>query len=214
MRVLDLFSGLGGFSQAFLDRGHEVTRIDNDERFINVPNTTIGDVLNLRERDLEGFDVVLASPPCTCFSSAAQYRYWKRWEPLPGKRDQILHAVELATHAFNIMRGADTRYYVLENPKGRLRHFLGRPDFETAWAAWGTRYLKPTYLWGRLPPLEWPLARKWEPNQSGGAGNGAKNDPYPRDPAKRALIPYAFSVALCIACEGDSNQTTLREVTS
>ena len=33
MKVLDLFSGLGGFSQAFKDRGHKVTTLDNNPEF-------------------------------------------------------------------------------------------------------------------------------------------------------------------------------------
>lgn len=33
MKVLDLFAGLGGFSQAFRDRGHYVFTIDNNKEF-------------------------------------------------------------------------------------------------------------------------------------------------------------------------------------
>lgn len=72
MRVLDLFSGTGGWSQAFLDRGHQVVRIDNDEQFENVPDTHIADVLDSGIQFVkDGFDVVLASPPCQAFSLAA-----------------------------------------------------------------------------------------------------------------------------------------------
>ena len=214
MRVLDLFSGLGGFSQAFLDRGHEVIRYDNSPRFEDVPNTIIRDVLTLTREDLLKQDVILAGPPCTCFSVASQARYWRGNEPREEKREEVLKAVGLALHAYRIMKDADPTYYILENPRGRLRNFLGKPDFVTSWAAWGTRYLKPTHLWGRLPPMEWPIARKWEPNSSGGAGNRHKNDPYPRDPAKRSLVPYQFSLALCRASEGLTNQTTLDPILS
>lgn len=70
MRVLDLFSGTGGWSAAFLDRGHEVYRIDNDEQFADVPHTTIVDVLRLGPMT-DRWDVILASPPCQAFSLAA-----------------------------------------------------------------------------------------------------------------------------------------------
>lgn len=33
MRVLDLFSGLGGWSAAFRDRGHEVITLDIEPKF-------------------------------------------------------------------------------------------------------------------------------------------------------------------------------------
>lgn len=62
MRVLDLFSGLGGWSQAFLDRGHDVTRLDNDERFKSVPRTMLCDALAAWWIAYD-WDIILVSPP-------------------------------------------------------------------------------------------------------------------------------------------------------
>lgn len=72
LRVLDLFSGLGGWSQAFLDRGHHVLRIENDPRFADLPATRMADVMEdfLDDGDVE-WDVILASPPCQAFSLGA-----------------------------------------------------------------------------------------------------------------------------------------------
>jgi len=39
MKVLDLCSGLGGFSEAFLTAGHDVLRIENNPLLADVPNT-------------------------------------------------------------------------------------------------------------------------------------------------------------------------------
>ena len=36
MRVLDLFAGLKGWSQAFSDRGHDVRTVENDKRFDDI----------------------------------------------------------------------------------------------------------------------------------------------------------------------------------
>ena len=41
MKVLDLFSGLGGASEAMLSNGWEVQRIENNMLLKGVPNTNI-----------------------------------------------------------------------------------------------------------------------------------------------------------------------------
>ena len=48
MKVLDLFSGLGGFSEAFLLAGDEVVRVENNPLLSEVPATTQQDVLAIR----------------------------------------------------------------------------------------------------------------------------------------------------------------------
>ncbi len=76
MKVLDLFSGLGGWSQAFLDRGHEIVTVDNDEKF---KPDICADMMILSAGSFGNpgkFDVILASPPCNCFSVMTISRYW------------------------------------------------------------------------------------------------------------------------------------------
>ncbi|MEE9181260.1 MAG: class I SAM-dependent methyltransferase [candidate division NC10 bacterium] len=62
MRVLDLFSGPGGFSQPFRDRGHEVVTLDNEARF---EPDVLADIRRIRFPGLppikQSFDQVLAS---------------------------------------------------------------------------------------------------------------------------------------------------------
>ena len=208
MKCVDLFSGLGGFSQAFLDRGHEVIRYDINPRFKDVPNTITRDVLTLKIKEIQA-DIILASPECRCFSVAADHYHWPKGIPTEETEQQIVLVKKMVA----MIKRANPRFWILENPVGRMRRVLGKPDKTTAWCAWGTPYKKPTDLWGVLPPIDWKLPFKWEPNTSGGAGNQSKiaNDPYPRDPAKRAFIPYEFSMAVCLAAEGNSLQTTLTD---
>lgn len=205
LNVVDLFSGLGGFSQAFVDRGHHVERYDNDIKFKDIPFTILKDVMELTPVGLEGMDIILASPECRCFSVAADHHHWPKGIPTDETKEQI----RIVKYIVKIIQEANPEYWILENPSGRMRRVLGKPSITTAWCAWGTPYKKPTDLWGKLPPIDWKIPISWEPNPSGGAGNRMPNDPYPRDPAKRALIPYEFSLAVCLAVEGNSPQQTL-----
>lgn len=80
MKILDLFSGTGGFSEAFLQRGHSVIRVDNDKRFRDVPCTRIIDVLDSGNMDpivADRYDVIVASPPCQAFSLSSVRHHFK-----------------------------------------------------------------------------------------------------------------------------------------
>lgn len=202
MKVLDLFSGLGGFSQAFLDRGHDVTRYEYDERFKEVSCTIIKDVWDLTSGDLKDADIILASPPCNHFSIASVYVHWIRGEPTEETKEQI----RLVKHTVNIIARANPKYWMLENPRGMLRRVLGKPDKYIPMCAYGKTAYKPTDLWGNFPPVEWKSPLKWE-KAPRGAKTGTQDNSL--TPAERALIPYDFSLAVCLAVEGNSPQQTL-----
>ena len=201
MNVIDLFSGLGGFSQAFVDRGHYVERYDFEEKFSDIPFTIIKDVLELTPIDLEDADIILASPPCRCFSYAAQqkggHRHWPQGIPTEETRKQI----KLVKHALKIIKEANPKYWILENPRGFMKNVLGQPGIETYWSAWGGPTLKPTHLWGKFPPIDWTIPFFKQ--------KGSWCKIMPRDPTLRALIPYEFSLAVCLAVEGNSLQEIL-----
>ena len=67
-RVLDLFCGAGGASMGYAKAGYEVVGMDikHGKRY---PFEYIRrDVMTLRPEDLEGFDLIHASPPCQTYS--------------------------------------------------------------------------------------------------------------------------------------------------
>ena len=204
MKCIDLFSGLGGFSQAFIDRGYDVKRYDFDERFVDVPHTIIKDIRELTAKNLRSQDIILASPPCTHFSIASVSTHWP--DGLPS--GETLEQIDLIEHTIDIIQKANPRYWILENPRGMLKHAIGNPALTIFLAAYGHPYLKPTHLWGQLPPIDIKLPFKWE-KAPRGSKKGTDN---PRlDPAIKALIPYDFSLAVCEAVEGISPQQTLQE---
>ena len=195
MNVIDLFSGLGGFSQAFVDRGHYVERYDFNKDFHEVPHTRIKNVFDMTPIDLEIADIVLASIDCTHFTHA---------NPFPDK-DGLRLSVELTKHTLNIIHEANPRFWIIENPPGRIKKVLGPPVYKTAWGYWGTPYFKPTWLWGKLPFMDW-LMRYTEPQPKDTWNLETFNTHKfaylcDRDPKTRSLVPYNFSLALCKATE-------------
>lgn len=130
MKVLDLFCGLGGFSQVFRERGHDVIGVDNV-----APADLIADV---RELPFRGYqpDVILGSPPCTEFT---------KWD-LPW-RDCPRPSFELVDAFLAAVDDLRPRWWVMENVRGLSR----------CWDQLGYRARKPVmrcgsrYLWGEFP---------------------------------------------------------------
>jgi len=201
-------------------RGWEVIRIDNDERFKDVPCTTIADVMSLTPDDLPDADLILASPPCNCFSRMTIRYYWENKRP---KNDKARFAVELVKHTVSLIHAKKPKFWVLENPVGMMIYVLGRPSARTWWGAWYSEKdveiakldeppLKETHLWGLLPFIDWPpkpthyarINRKSKDRQKGIQGI--------KDSAISAKIPFKFSEALAIAIEeGLGGQQSLLE---
>jgi hypothetical protein len=65
---IDLCSGLGGLSEAFVREGWTVMRLDNNPRFAEVPHTVIADITDIGAvlKTLEPYGVpelIVSSPP-------------------------------------------------------------------------------------------------------------------------------------------------------
>jgi len=193
MKVIDLFSGLEGWSQAFKERGHEVTTYEIEPKF----NPDI--CMNILDIDsLPKCDVILASPPCEKFSVASIGRYWKG-----GISDEAKEALKLVEHTLHLIYWARPKFWFLENPTGMLRTIIGNPPVQVYFAQYGENRLKPTDIWGRHPKgfkdmqirdrslLEYEKA----PRGSKTGTQGLKNS------ADRAKIPYGLSLAVCELCE-------------
>jgi site-specific DNA-cytosine methylase len=208
MKVLDLFSGLGGWSQAFKDRGHDVVTVDIEKKF----NPTIcKDIMQISQSDFNGskFDVILASPPCNCFSVASIYRHWNEDKTI--KDNGELEAIRVVLHTIELIQALKPKFWVMENPTGMLRKVIGFPHYEISQCRYGRKIMKPTDLWGRLP--ESFIAKKCNPgnadhekasrsSKSGVQGiNNSFSNLGMRGKDERAKIAYGLSYSVCIACE-------------
>lgn len=184
---LDLFSGLGGWSQAFTERGWKVLTIDIEQEF----NPLICcDIMDLDAYILPNRPtVILASPPCQKFSTNAITLNWKKRTP---KDMGVVIAIGLVAKALDIIFKRSPTYWVIENPRGMLRNVLGKPKVTTYFRSWGADNLKPTDLWGILPDIDWPVPEEgWEVNGTRKIDNSAL----------AAKIPYGLSLAMCEAIE-------------
>lgn len=184
MRVLDIFSGLDGFSQPFKDRGHEVITIDINPRF---KPSILADARKIRYPSLSlngKFDVVLASPPCEMFSRA------RAWHGYP--EDKTSEALGLIACTFRLIAEIKPRFWVVENPRGRLRVFIGSPKETIYLCSYGLRWQKPTDLWGVYPGR---LRLRCAHHES--SPRSKLKMKTMRDPAERAKLPYALGEELC-----------------
>ena len=180
---LDLCAGRGGFSRAFRDSPDwTVMTVDINPRF--QPDLVIdlvdavenpqkyGDFWNLKP------DVILASPPCERWSIANS-----QW-PQTG----IYQASKVLGAVLEIIAVMKPKGWVVENPKGRMRWFLGKPRVSVALSQFGYKTVKPTDFWtnidiGLLKYVNQhrnPAGLRWEYD-------------VPTLPSKRAEMPYGLS---------------------
>jgi len=202
--VLDLFSGLGGFSAAFRDSERwDVTTVEIERRF---EPDVCADVFDLRPSDFAAydFDVVLASPPCQFLNTAGNYDKWD-FENREPCTPESRNAVALFYHALGLIRSLAPTYWYVENPRAsRIRWFIGPPDEWVTYCQYGTKYQKPTGLWGNHAPMTF---RRCAAGKSCHVSNteddgleaiASMND---IGQAERSLVPYGLSDSIREACE-------------
>lgn len=187
---IDLCSGLGGFSKAFAaDSEWEVVTVDIDAKF---NPTIIADVNHLPFRQNLKPDCLLMSPPCERFSLMSNA--WPKFG--------IKKALETVGSCLEAVAWLQPKKWLLENPKGRLRWFIGIPRQSIRYSDYDFSYKvqKPTDLWGNIML---PLATKHRPVRTKLNGRHMKNfyQCYISDSSKSAMIPMGVSKAVKDGCE-------------
>lgn len=214
-KMLDLFSGLGGASQAMEeDDRWEVTTVDFKKRF---EPDICKDVLELKPEDFEkDFDLVWASPPCTQFTVARVYDNWKKTDSglcIPQNKKTIEH-IKLVYHTLWLINGLEPDHWFLENPKGMLRNVIGEPRGTITYCQYGFDWMKPTDLWGKHPDsFRYKSCSPGDScHQEAGRGfDSGTQSSHIRDPAERSKVPRGVSRAVKEAVENPQSkkQTTL-----
>ncbi len=199
MKMLDLFSGLGGASEAMLANGWDVKRIEVNKLLQGVPNTEMKDINDLareiEEAMAQGYKpdqikLVWASPPCTDFSLGYASKRSKAIRA--GEEYHPGTAIELVKTAKHIIDMIQPQYWCIENVRGSIKYLkpiLGEPAMIAG----------PYVLWGRFPAFDVDMT----------GYSKMKGDTWSTDPLRanrRALVPYNISDGLRKAIE---NQKTL-----
>lgn len=139
LTVLSLCDASGVWSEPYVRAGYDVRRVD----LSNGADVRLFKALPYPVRG------VLAAPPCTHLASSGA-RWWE------GKGEEaLLEALAVVEACLRIVATHNPVWWVLENPIGRLRDYLGEPSMAFDPADYGDPYTKRTLLWGRFaPPLK------------------------------------------------------------
>lgn len=119
--MLDLCSGFGGQSEAFLE-SWAVLRIENNPLLSEVPNTVIADIFDIRPFNISSqrIDYVHASPPCLEFSLA--YNAPRSRAERNGEDYHPTHGLAMAKRVKEIIDTLEPLYWSVENVKGSAKY--------------------------------------------------------------------------------------------
>lgn len=138
--VISLFDYSGCWSAPYRKSGYRVLQVDKKLGF----DINKWDYRQISKGLVGG---ILAAPPCTDFTvSGAQY--WKKKDKAGSTND----SVKLVKKILEVVKYFNPRWWVIENPVGRLNDLV--PELE-AYGPWywqpyqfGDRWTKKTGLWG------------------------------------------------------------------
>ncbi len=143
MLAIDLFCGLGGWTEGLLAEGYDVVGFDIEQHVYGEhrypAQLVVQDVLTLHGRQFKDAALIVASPPCQAYSYRAMP--WKRAKALPPPDNALFEACfRIQTEAC----AASGRHIplVVENVRG-AQPWVGR-------ARWNYGSF---YLWGDVPAL-------------------------------------------------------------
>lgn len=201
--ILDLCGGTGSWAKPYKDAGYDVRTITLPEYSVlnkSIREKTItfwGQNGNSEMHvDIEKVYGILAAPPCTMFSMARTRAKTPR--DLRGGLQPVNACIEIIQACQS--DGKRLAFWALENPKARLRWFLGKPPLTFNPFDYGDRYRKPTDLWGLFNELKkTPVRLKKEELER--MGNNSRRLPILEGmskgdrQARRSITPQGFAKA-------------------
>lgn len=183
--ILDLCGGTGSWSKPYKDAGYDV-------RVITLPDYDVQTFVP--PPDVYG---ILAAPPCTMFSLA------RTTAKTPRDFDAGMATVEACLRIiWEARKNGKLAFWALENPKGLLRQFLGKPPFSFDASEFGEDYNKATDIWGYYnEPKKTRGYARFDSTDKNTRKLPAIPKDYKRDPnmnttaIKRSITPQGFAQA-------------------
>jgi len=113
MRALDLFCGLGGWSDGLALEGFEVLGVEIEPEIAELYKhpVIVNDVRDLNPNDFKGYDIIVGSPPCRDFSTIGRV-FGHRWKEPPDPKGR---GMELINAFLTIVKEAEPTYWLMEN---------------------------------------------------------------------------------------------------
>ena len=121
------------------------------------------------------------------------------------KTDVARHGIALVERTLEIIRQINPRYFVIENPRAKLRKLPMMQSLErrtVTYCQYGEKRMKPTDLWGVFPAgllLSDPCKNGAPCHVS--APRGSTTGTQGMDSAESAKIPSPLALAICLAIE-------------
>ncbi len=171
--ILDLCGGTGAWSKPYADAGYDVrlVTLPDDVRLYIPPDYVYG---------------ILAAPPCTMFAISGNR--WKRTD------EQMQEALSVVDACIRIIYKATPTFWAIENPVGKLIHYLGHWDYTFQPYDYGDPWTKRTCMWGKHNR---PVRNPVEPVGTASLSPDwvHKLPPSPDRQAKRSITPPGFAKA-------------------
>ena len=193
MTILSLFDYSGAWSRPYHEAGYKTIQVDIKHG---------DDVLDITEARLAKWGKIhgiLAAPPCThfCVSGARHFS-------AKDKDGRTSEGLKLLQKTMWIIQKADPKWWVIENPVGRINSLFPEmeyfgPSYFQPWQ-YGDPYTKKTGLWGKfkMPPVRNPVQPIMYTNSKGQKGSwmwaklGGNSD---KTKELRSLTPAGFAQA-------------------
>lgn len=200
--LISLFDYSGLWSEPYRRAGYRVLQVDKKLGF---------DIYkwNYKVINPELIRGILAAPPCTDFAGSGA-QYW----PLKDKDGRTMESVKLVKKILEIVKYFNPKFWVIENPVGRLNELIpelkkyGPWYWQPFW--YGDAWSKKTGLWGKFNPPK--ILRKVKPVAANAQGSWIQSLGGKSALTKelRSITPPGFALAFFKAnpLENQANKNT------